>query len=69
MFAALHRMSTVEVLWLKHLAPVGFNSNLFVAFALDRYHILVFLCSVSVESFHLNDPISQISCSPSVDLI
>ena len=61
MFAALHRMSTVEVLWLKHFAPVGF--------ALDRYHILVSLCSVSVESFRLNDPISQISCSPSVDLI
>ena len=28
-------MSTVELLWLKHFAPVRFNSNLFVALRID----------------------------------
>ena len=35
MFAALHRMNTVEFVWLKHFAPVQFNSNLFVMFGSD----------------------------------
>ena len=31
MFAALHRMSTVELVWLKHFAPVQFKP-------IDRFH-------------------------------
>ena len=58
MFAAPHRMGTVKLLWLKDFAPVRFNSNLFVAFASDWYHIFISFCPVSVELFRLNDPIS-----------